>query len=348
MNIKLIKINKLRKFCKNVFIKSGLSDKDAIIATDVILFANIRGIDSHGIVRLPTYINRLKAGGINSKPNIKSVKARGSIVIVDGDNGMGQVIGNYGVSVAIKKAKKYGISFVGVYNSDHFGVASYYSINMAKANMIGIAMSNTPPNSVAWGGSNKVIGNNPLSIAIPYDLKKQIVLDISMSKVSGGKILMAAIEKKKIPKDWIIDGNGKQTDDPNEFFRGGALLPFGEHKGYGLAFMIEVLTGVLTGAGMLSQVPPWSADANIVKNCGHCFICINIEKIMNLKDFKARLDWVIKQIKSSKLAEGSDGIFIPGEKEWEIEEKRKKDGIAISEEIWQELEKIARNYNEPL
>ena len=342
--LKKIKYEKLKKFCIRLLIEVGLPKKDAIITTEAILFANLRGVDSHGIIRLPAYIERLKAGGTNPRPKLKVIRKTPSLAIVDGNNGLGQVVGNYASLIAIEKAQSRGISFVGVKRSNHFGAASYYSIKISEKNMIGIVMSNTPPNTAAWGGSGKVIGNNPLSIAIPYKQNKTVVLDISMSRVAGGKVLLAAKNKKKIPQGWIIDKSGKNTNDPNALLNGGALLPFGEHKGYGLAFMIEILTGVLSGAGMLNQIPPWNSPANTLKNNGFCFIAIDIRQMMSITEFKNRLDWVIKQLKKSPLTEGSEGIFVPGEKEWQIEEKRKKSGIPISTEVWKNLKSISDSY----
>jgi len=345
-----IKLNekKLRNFCRNIFKKSGLSSEDAFIAADSLVFANLRGIDSHGIIRLPFYVQRLIEGGTKVKPKIKKIKERAASILLDGDNGMGQIIGMYATKLAIEKAKEVGISFVGVRNSSHYGVASYYSIKVAESNMIGISMSNSTPVMVAWGGSKGVIGNNPLSIACPYQKGKPIVLDIAMSKVAGGKVRLAAKNMQKIPKDWIIDQKGMETIDPNDLPKGGALLPFGEHKGYGLAVIVEILTGVLTGAGMLKQIPLWIKNMVDPLNVGHCFAAIDIEAFMDLTNFKERLDWVVQELKSSPLAEGSHGIFMPGEIELEVEKKRRKEGIPISEEIWQDLKKISEDYQESL
>lgn len=261
---------------------------------------------------------------------------------------MGQVIGNYTARLAIKKAKETGISFVGAKGSSHYGAASYYAVQIVKANMIGFSISNTPNVMVAWGGAKAVIGNNPLSIAVPYQKGKPIVLDISMSKVAGGKVRLAAKNKQRIPKGWIIDRKGRNTENPNDLQEGGALLPFGDHKGYGLAVIIEILTGTLTGAGMLKQIPLWIEDMVNPLNVGHCFAAINIEAFMNLKSFGERLNWVVRELKLSSLAEGSQRIYIPGEKEWEIEEKRRREGIPISEEVWKDLKKLSKNYQESL
>ncbi|MBA7531307.1 putative oxidoreductase YjmC [subsurface metagenome] len=347
MEIK-IKEQELRKFCENICLKVGLSQKDTYIFVDSLLFANLRGIDSHGIMRFPPYVRRLVEGGAKINPQIKKVREESSMILIDGDSGMGQIVSMYATKLAIDKAKKVGISIVGVKNSSHFGAASYYTIKMAEKNMVGISMTNGLTVMAAWGGVKRVIGNNPLSIAAPYKKDKPVVLDMAMSKVSGGKVRLAAKNNQKIPQDWIIDPQGKKTDDPNNLAKGGALLPFGEYKGYGLAVMIEILVGILTGAGRLHEVKSWLKTSNAPIYTGHCFIAINIENFISLESFKERLDWVVKELKSSPLAKGFKGIFVPGEIEFEIERRRRKEGIPISEEIWKDLKGLSKTYHEPL
>jgi len=325
----------------------GLSLEDALIITDSLLFANLRGIDSHGIIRFPFYLKRLVEGGTKKKPHIKKIREKGGLILVDGDNGAGQVIGSYAARLAIEKAKETGISFIGVKGSSHYGAASYYTVQITKANMIGFSITNSTNVMVAWGGTKAVIGNNPLSIAVPYQKDKPLVLDISMSKVAGGKVRLAAKDKQKIPKGWIVDHYGKDTENPEDLPNGGALLPLGEHKGYGLAFMIEVLSGVLTGAGMLRQIPFWVKDLQTPLNMGHCFAALDIGSFITLTSFKERINWIVHEIKSSSLAEGSQRMYVPGEKEWEIEEKRRREGIPISEEIWKDLKRLSNKYQVP-
>lgn len=343
-----IKEQELRKFFENICLKVGLSQKDTFTFVDSLLFANLRGIDSHGIMRFPPYIKRLVEGGAKINPQIKKIKEESSMILLDGDSGMGQIVSMYATKLAIDKAEKTGISVVGVKNSSHFGAASYYSIKMAEKNMVGISMSNSLPVMAAWGGSKRVIGNNPLSIACPYQKGKPIVLDIAMSKVAGGKVRLAAKNMQKIPKDWIIDQKGRETINPNDLPKGGALLPFGEHKGYGLAVMIEILTGVLTGAGRLGEVKSWLKTSDAPIYTGHCFVAINVESFIPLEDFKERLDWVVKELKFTPLAESFKRIFVPGEIEYEIEQKRRVEGIPISAQIWKDLQKLSEDYKEPL
>jgi LDH2 family malate/lactate/ureidoglycolate dehydrogenase len=343
-----IEEGKLRRFCENIFAKAGLSQGDAFTVSDSLIFANLRGIDSHGVVRFPFYVRRLKEGGTKIKPKIEKIREKAASVLLDGNNGMGQVVGMYATQLAMQKAREAGVCLVGAKGSSHYGVASYYTVKTAEADMIGLSLTNGPPVMAAWGGAKAVICNNPLSIAAPYQPQRPVVLDIAMSRVAGGKVRLAAKNKQKIPVGWIIDRHGRNTENPNDLADGGALLPFGEHKGYGLTVMLEILAGVLTGAGMLAQIPMWLKEIRTPLNVGHCFIAIGIETFMDLEDFKKRLEWAIQEIKSSPPAEGAKEVFFPGELELKIEEERRKRGIPISEAVWHDLEQMSVAYKEPL
>lgn len=347
MEIK-IKEQNLRKFCERICLKLGLSKEGTFDLVDSLISANLRGIDSHGIMRLPSYIRRLTEGGCKINPQIKIVKEEPSMVLIDGDSGLGQVVSMYAVKVAIDKAKKKGISIVGVNNSSHFGAASYYSIKMVEADMIGISMTNGEPVMAAWGGKKSIIGNHPISIAAPHIKGKPVVLDIATSKVSGGKVRLAAKNKQKIPEDWIIDEDGKKTDDPNNLSMGGALLPFGEYKGYGLAVMIEIITSILMNAGILHNAKSGMKVFNAPTDIGHCFIAINIKSFMSLEDFKKKVNWMVNEIKNSPLAEGAKEILVPGEVEYKVEQQRRVEGIPISEQVLEDMQKLSEDFQEPL
>lgn len=248
MEIK-IKEEKIRNFALNICKKIGLSEEDAFIFSDSLIYASLRGVDSHGIIRLPFYIERLRIRGTKIKPNIKIINENLSTALIDGDNGLGQIVGIFAAKLAVKKATETGIASVGVRGSSHFGAVQYYAVKIANNNMVGFATTNVYPGMTAWGRAKKVICNNPLAIVVPYKKGKPIVLDIAMSNVAGSKIILVAKNKQKIAKGLIIDKNGKNSEDPNNLFNGGAVLPFAKHKGYGLSFMIGIIAGVLTGGG---------------------------------------------------------------------------------------------------
>ena len=344
----VIKESRLRRFSEDVLQKGGLSPEDAFTVTDSLLFASLRGIDSHGISRLPYYIRRLEKGGTNARPQIKIIRERAASALIDGDDGMGQVVSAFALKVAIEKARRQGAAFVGVLKSCHNGAVSYYSLKIAEAGMIGISISNVTPVMAAWGGRGSVIGNNPLSIAAPRKHGYPLVLDIAMSGVAGGKVRLAAKNQQKIPLGWIVDAAGRPTDDPQQLTSGGALVPFGEHKGFALGVMLEVLAGALTGSGMLGQIPFWMANMESSLNIGHAFFAVDIVALMDLEEFYRRVDWIVDSLKGSPVGEDSPGIFMPGEMEWEMEQKRRSDGIPVSPEVYRDLEELSSRYHVPL
>lgn len=343
-----IKEESLRKFCEEICFKIGLSKEHTYHLVDSLIFANLRGIDSHGIMRFPSYIRRLTGGGCKINPKIRIIKEEPSMVLVDGDSGLGQVVSMQAVKLAIEKARNKGVSIAGANNSSHYGAASYYSIKISEANMIGFSMTNGEPVMCAWGGKKPVIGNHPISISAPYLPGRPIVLDIATSKVSGGKVRLAAKNKQKIPEDWIINKEGKKTNDPNELAKGGALLPFGEYKGYGLAVMIEILTSILMNAGILYYAKSGVEVFNTPTNIGHCFMAIHIESFISLNDFIKKVDWMVSEIKALPTMEGVKEIFVPGEIEYRVEEQRKREGIPISEQVLDDLKKLSKDFQVPL
>ena len=338
----------LREFVTGVFCKVGLSGEDGRTVADSLLFANLKGIDSHGILRVPFYVKRLLEGGTNPRPQIKILSERPGTVCLDGDNGMGPVVGVHACDLATGKAKENGICLVTARRSSHFGAAAYFAAKIAELDMIGISTSNCTPVMAAWGGAKSVIGNNPLAIATPSLNGRPLILDIAMSGVAGGKVRLAAKNKEKIPKGWILDRLGQPTDNPDDLPNGGALLPFGEHKGFGLAVMLEVLAGALAGSGMLHEIPFWQHDLTTELNIGHAFVAIDIAAFMDPKLFRERVAWTVDALKSSPVAPGFDGIYMPGEIELRIEEQRRREGIPVSDEVMRDLEFLADTYQIPL
>jgi len=203
-----IKAKKLRKFATQLGQKIGLSEKDACTLSESLVFANLRGIDSHGIVRLPFYLKRLETRGTNMNPVIKVIKDKSALILLDRDNGLGQVVGRYASDMVTKRAKETGMAYVAVKGSSHFGAASYYAYHIAKKDMVGIVMSNATAVMAAWGGAKRIIGNNPLAFSVPYKKNEPILLDISMSGIAGGKIRLYAKNNQKIPKGWLLDKEG--------------------------------------------------------------------------------------------------------------------------------------------
>jgi LDH2 family malate/lactate/ureidoglycolate dehydrogenase len=330
----------LQKFCTLAFETFELAREDAKLFADTLVKAEMRGVSSHGIVRLPFYCARLKDGGTKTHPQMKTLIETPAVLLLDGDNGFGQVVATRAMKMAIEKARTAGICFAGVRNSCHMGMVAYYPMLALDEHMIGIVGSNSPPTMAAWGGFKSTIGNNPLAVAIPTGKGFPLVLDMAMSVASGGKVRLAAVKKEKIPLDWVLDANGRPTDRPEDFFPHGTLLPLG-HKGFGLAVIIEVLSGVLTGAGILSQMGQWLTDTSIPIDTGHFFIALNIKTFCSLETFTKRVNHMIDELKRSPRMEGCTEILMPGEMESRMLERNKREGVTVSPEVLKNLNDFA-------
>ncbi|NPV54313.1 MAG: Ldh family oxidoreductase [Firmicutes bacterium] len=341
MSTLTVNVERLTDFCIKMLERAGLGSEDARIASKVLVAADMRGVSSHGTVALRTYVKQIRGGGMNPKANIEIVREGPAWAIVDGNAGMGVVTAYKATKIAIEKAKKCGIGIVGVRNGMHFGAAAYYAMMMAEEDMIGLAMSNVDINMTVTGAAGRVIGNNPFAYAAPAGEEKPIVLDIAMSVAAGGKINVAREEGKSIPEGWLVDAAGNPTTDPWEFLRGGALVPFAGHKGYGLALMVEILAGVMTGAAVTKDIGCWVRDFEHPCNEGFTFIAIDVGALMPIHDYKARMDALIRQIRNSPKAEGVERIYLPGEMEHEREEKAKVHGIVLGEATLSSLKGLA-------
>lgn len=343
---KLVFEESLRSFCIQGLRACGLSQSYAELTADTLVKADMRGVSSHGIIRLPFYCQRLLDRGSNPDPKFEIVTEKPSLILLDGDNGLGQVVSVEAMKMVIQRAKSQGLCFTGVRNSCHFGMAAYYPMMALAEGMIGIAGSNASPVMAPWGGTKSAIGNNPLAIAIPTGKNYPLILDMAMSVVSGGKVRLEAVKGTKIPRDWVLDGKGRPTEDPSDFFPNGTLLPLG-YKGFGLAIMIEVLSGVLTQSNILKEVRLWFKETYAPINLGHFFMALDVGTFIDLNSFKKRIDQMIDELKNTPLMEGSDGIFMPGEIEYAKEQACKKYGIPIDLEVSEILDSFAERLNIP-
>ncbi len=308
-----VKIDDIRNRTIAAFEKVGVGNNDARIITDVLLETEMRGVFTHGFMRLERYINCIKSGGIKTDGNYETVYDSPSWVSIDGKDNLGIVISYKAMKLAMEKAKQTGVGIVNVKGSHHFGAAGYYTSMCADNNMVGMSMSNGDILIAATGSGEKTIGNNPFSYAFPANKYGKIVYDIAMSYTSDRKVVQMDKEGKKLPEGWIIDRNGKATTDPGEYEKGGTLLPFGGYKGYGLAMMVETLAATLSGAAMTKNVHAWNEDENCGGNVGHFFMALDISKLGNPDEYKERVDEMIDEIKNSKKAEGVEKIYYPGE-----------------------------------
>ena len=340
-----VNIKEIRVRCENIFLKCGLTNEDAKIITDVLLETEMRGVFTHGFFRVPNYVNCIKSGGIKTGGNLTVISDMPSWALVDGNDNLGIIVSYKAMRLAIEKAKQNGIGIVNVRGSHHFGAAGYYTSMCANENMIGMSMSNGDILVAATGSRVKTIGNNPFSFAAPAGKYGKIVYDIAMSHTSDKKVVKMAKEGKQLPSGWLIDKNGVPTNDPNEYEKGGTLMPFGGYKGYGFAMMVEVLAAVLSGAAVTKDVHAWNTNAEKGGNVGHLFIAMDISRISDEQTFMNTVENMISGIKNSEKAVGTEEIYFPGEIENNKYSRALKNGfIEIDDDTMASISEIEKEF----
>jgi L-2-hydroxycarboxylate dehydrogenase (NAD+) len=342
----------LRNFSAEVFRHFGIPGPDADQAAEVLSKSDLRGIDSHGVARLHTYYDMLVLGRINPKPNVRIVREKKSVATVDGDNGLGLVVGPKANTIAMDKASLYGSGWVSVCNTNHYGIASYYSLKALERDMLGWSMTNTTKLVAPLWGAERMLGTNPISIAFPGFKEKPIVIDLATSAAAYGKIEIARRKGQPVPKGWIIDRNGDMSSDPNDMINGGALLPLGSerelggHKGYCLSSMVDILCCVLSGANWGPFAPPFALrqeipSRSVGKGIGHFFGAMEIDGFMDVEAFKKMIDEWIHVFRNTKPAPGVAAVLIPGDPEHEEEETRSKNGVPVIQAVVDDLADIS-------
>lgn len=340
--VKRVCPEKLTNFCIAVFQSAGLDEADAVTAARVLVTTDTWGTFSHGTHHLRNYFNKLRAGGIDPHAKPQIVGEGAGWAVVDGQAAIGMVTGCNAMGMAIQKARASGVGYVGVRNSTHFGAAGYYATLALEADMIGVAMSNVNPIMTAPDGRTPVIGNNPLAYAAPAGEEYPLFLDIALSAVAATKLRTAQVLKQSIPEGWMVDADGLPTTDAGKWPENGSLLPIAGHKGYGLALLVEVLAGVLTGAAVTQEVKSWLLKLPESPGTGHAFIAIDVGRIMPIGVFKQRIDHMIREIKTSPKAKGAERIFLPGEMEWETRKLALREGIALPPLVLDSLSQLAQ------
>ena len=332
----------LRMFCVDCLAKVGLSQEDARTTADNLIFANLRGVDSHGVIRLKIYADRLRAGGIDCRARLRVVSQGAADALVDANNSMGQVAGVFGMKVSLGRAAESGFGIVAVRNSNHFGAAAYYAMMALEKGMIGFAATNSGPSMAPSGGRQARLGNNPLAIAVPAGKQLPIVLDMATGAVAWGKIFMAQQEKKKIPLSWALDETGAPTDDPDKAAHKGLIQPTGGHKGYGLSLIVDILTGVLSGSAFSTHLKSLYKDLQRPSGCAHLFAALRIDRFMPTSEFVSRVDEIIDLMWKCPPAPSVERIYVPGEIEQEIHHERLAQGIPINPILKEELAALAK------
>ena len=326
-----------------IFMAAGLPQADAAVVADNLIQGDLRGHSSHGISRVTVYCDRISSGMVATRPEIKVLHETPAACHLDGGHGMGAVVARRAMQICMEKARRSGIGMCSLRAGSHFGIAAYYSIQAAAADMIGYACSNAPATMAPWGGITPMLGTNPFSMAVPAGRHRPIVLDSSSSIVARGKINLAEIEDRSIPLGWALDKAGNPTTDATAALQG-SVLPFGEHKGYGIALMIDILSGVLSGAGYGRHIGELWNNSDTRQNLGFFFMAINIASFCDLDEFTGRIDRMIDEIKASERAPDTDEILLPGEIEFRNEEYNRAHGIVVGPGVLRDLNALQRRY----
>jgi len=336
---------RLAAFVVRAFTAAGVPAADAEILAGLMVEADLRGSDTHGVIRLPLYIRRIRAGGINPTPDIRVVSDRPSAALVDGDNGMGHLVMRRATHLAIEKAKATGIGWVGARMSNHAGPAALYATLPLQHDMIGLyfavgSSNHLPP----WGGSECLLGTNPMAIAVPAMDEPPIVLDMSPTVAAFGKVRLKAQRGEQMPVGWMIDREGKPLTDPKRADEG-YLLPIGDYKGSGLSLIIGILAGALNRAALGREVVDFVKEAGKPTNTGHAIAAISVEAFMPPTDFKRSIDTVIRDIRNSPRLPGVERIWLPGEQSHAKLAERRANGIPMPKALRDTLDGVARDLN---
>ncbi|MGY4238327.1 LDH2 family malate/lactate/ureidoglycolate dehydrogenase [Bradyrhizobium sp. USDA 4449] len=334
--------SRLLNFATSVYVATGMSQDDAHLCADTLVQADLWGHQSHGVMRLSWYAARLKGGVCdpNAKPEL--VVDAGGLALIDGHDGMGQVLTARAAQEAIRRAKAHGIAAVGIRNSNHFGTALYFTLMAAREGCVAFLSTNASPAMAPWGGRKKTVGTNPWSWACPAGSHAPMVLDIANTGVARGKIYLAKQKGQSIPEGWAINAAGAPTTDPAEAIEG-IILPMAQHKGYAIALMMDMLSGVLTGSGFGAEIAgPYQAERR--SQVGQLLIALNIEAMQPLAEFNARMEKLISQIKCVPLAQGFSEVFYPGEIEARNDTDHRRDGLTLPVDTLADLRRVAEVY----
>ncbi|WP_425392527.1 Ldh family oxidoreductase [Ekhidna sp.] len=341
----------LRQFAKNIFIKIGCPEDEAKQAADVLVSADLRGVDSHGVARLSGYIRLHEKERLNSTPDIKIVHETPSTAVVDGDLGLGLVVGPHAMKIAIEKAKNVGSGWVSVKNSNHYGIAGYHAMMALEADCIGISLTNASPLVSPTFSKERLLGTNPISIAIPTKNQPPFVLDMATTTAANGKLEVLQRKGQDAPEGWLQDKEGHITTDAKGLMKGGSMRPLGgdrehgSHKGYALGAVVDILSAVLSGANYGPWVPPFVAFIDPAPNpvgegLGHFFGAMRIDAFRDGEEFKSHMDNWIERFRASETVNPEEKVLIPGDPEREMTADRLKNGIDLLDPVVEDLNEL--------
>ncbi|MBZ5859180.1 Ldh family oxidoreductase [Flavihumibacter profundi] len=351
-------LDQLSEFTRRVFLQIGCPEKDATTAAKVLLSADLRGIDSHGIARLSGYVRLWEAKRVNAEPQLKIIHETPSTAVVDGDAGLGLVVAPFAMQVAIDKARQVGTGWVSVQNSNHYGIAAWHAMMALEHDMIGISMTNASALVAPTFSVERLLGTNPICVAIPAGEEAAFVADMATTTAANGKLEILQRKKEAAPVGWIQDAVGASTTDAHALKNGGALLPLGgdrehgSHKGYALGAIVDIFSAILSGANYGPWVPPFPAYVPMPtgmpgKGIGHFFGAMRIDAFRPAEDFKQHMDNWIQRFKSAKTVEGAERVIVPGEPELELERERRESGIPLLGPVVADLKLLGERFSIP-
>jgi len=348
----------LLAFTTAIFQKIGCPAADADTAATALLSADLRGIDSHGVARLIGYVRLWEAGRANPRPQVRIIHETPSTAVVDGDSGLGLVVAPFAMQVAIEKARQVGTGWVSVQHSNHFGIAGYHALQAAKQDMIGIAMTNASALVAPTFSTERLLGTNPICVAVPAGEEPPFVADLATTTAANGKLEILQRKNLEAPLGWIQDQSGSPTTDAHALKSGGALLPLGgdrehgSHKGYALGAVVDILSAVLSGANYGPWVPPFPAYVPMPedmpgKGIGHFFGAMRIDAFRPARDFKFHMDKWIRRFRSAMPIAGQEKVLIPGDPEREMEFERLQNGVPLLAPVVRDLTGLAAKLGVP-
>lgn len=336
----------LEKFVTGLYLKSGVAKQDAEYFSHTIIQSNLWGVDSHGVIRVPSYVERILCKAMNPDAKMTITNKAPAASIIDADGAIGVIAARKGMETAIEHAQKCGVGICGIINSNHFGAAALYTKLAANEGMIGIAMTNVVPQMAAPGSKAAVVGNNPISIAVPTYSDTPFTLDMSLSVVAGGKLRLAAAKGEKIPTNWAITKDGLPTDDPKEAVKG-LWQPVGGYKGLGLAYVVDILSGLITGGAFADQVRSQIKQANEPSLTCHFMLAINIANFISKEEMKEKMKYYHEFISAVPTSEGYPKLQFPGEIEARTMNERINTGIPVPLTTLDELNALASKFDLP-
>ncbi|MDA3613214.1 Ldh family oxidoreductase [Polluticaenibacter yanchengensis] len=352
----IYRYDQLKELTYEVFSKIGCNHTDATLATKVLLSADLRGIDSHGIARLIGYVRLWEADRVNASPDIKIVHETPSTAVVDGDRGLGLVVAPFAMQVAIDKAKNCGTGWVSVKNSNHYGIAGYHAMMALENDMIGMSMTNASALVAPTFSKERMLGTNPICVAIPAGEEPAFVADFATTTAANGKLEILQRKEEDTPLGWVQDKEGTDVTDANILKKGGVLLPLGSdrehssHKGYALGSIVDIFSAVLSGASYGPWAPPFPAYVPMPQNMpgeglGHFFGAMRVDAFRPADDFKKHMDNWIRRFRSAAPIHPDQPVIIPGDPERDFENERLKNGIPLHESVVTDLKSLAEKLN---